>query len=168
MKKLIHLFANICFFKQGPEDTPSSIHLLAMLLLVNFVIELFLGLSIYSLGVSSFLAFLSMASLFIFTWGLLIFFKFKTRRIQTLTAFIGVNLFTNIFYFFPITVLWQMNILVNNSFGLVNLVLLTWILSIYAHILKRAVNITFFLGFALAITYFISFSHLSSFILGTE
>ena len=109
-----------------------------------------------------------MLSLSLFTWILLILFKFHARFIQTLTTFIGVNLFTNIFFFFPVTVLWQMNILVNNNFGMVNLFLLAWILSIYAHILKRAANISFILGFALALTYFISFSHLSSFILGTE
>ncbi len=168
MKVLIRLFANISFFKQGPEDTPSSIHLLSILLLANFFIELMLGLTIYSIGVSSFLAFLSIASLTAFTWVLLTFFKLNSRLVQTLTAFIGVNLFTNIFFFFPVTVLWQMNILVNNNFGMVNLFLLGWILSIYAHILKRAANITFIMGFALALTYFISFSHLSSFILGTE
>jgi hypothetical protein len=168
MKVLIRLFANICFFKQGPEDAPSSSILLSVLLLVNFIIELLLGLSIYSIGVSSFLAFLSIISLSLFSWVLLNFFKFNDRFIQTLTALIGVNLFTNIFCFFPVTVLWQMDILVNNNFGFVNLILLGWILSIYAHILKRAVNISFFLGFALSISYFISFSHLSSLILGPQ
>ncbi|MCU7835381.1 MAG: hypothetical protein KZQ83_09010 [gamma proteobacterium symbiont of Taylorina sp.] len=168
MKALIRLFRNICLFKQGPEDVPSSVFLLALLIGINFVIELLLGLSIYSIGVSSFLAFLSIVTLSFFSWVLLNFFKFNARFIQTLTAFTGVNLFTNIFCFLPVTILWKMDVLVNNSFGMVNLFLLGWILSIYAHIFKRAINISFFLGLALAITYFISFSHLSGYILGTE
>lgn len=168
MRELILLFGNICRFKQGPEDIPASLFLLSILIGLNFIIELLLGLSVYSILISFVLALLSIATLALFTWLLLILFKLQTRFIQTFSAFVGVNLFTNIFCFFPVTILWKMEILVNNSFGLINLVLLAWILSIYAHIYKRAINVSFFLGLALAISYFISFSNLSSFLLGSQ
>jgi len=168
MQAIIRLFKNICLFKQGPEDIPVSTHLLIVLISINFVLEILLGFSIYSIGVSSFLAFLSIVTLSIITWILLSLFKLNSRFIQTLTAFTGVNLMTNIVCFLPVTILWQMDILHNNTFGIVNLFLLGWILSIYAHIYKSAMNISFFLGLALAISYFISFSHLSGYILGTE
>jgi hypothetical protein len=168
MQQLILLFGNICRFKQGPEDIPSSSLLLLVLIVVNFIVELLLGLSIYSILTSFILALLSIATLALFTWLLLTIFKFQIRFIQTIAAFVGVNLFTNLFCFFPVTILWKMEILVNNSFGFINLILLAWILSIYAHIYKRAINVSFFLGLALAISYFISFSNLSSFLLGSQ
>ena len=168
MQQLIRLFGNICRFKQGPEDIPSSSLLLLVLIVVNFIVELLLGLSIYSILTSFILALLSIATLALFTWLLLTLFKFQIRFIQTITAFVGVNLFTNVFCFFPVTILWQMDILVNNSFGFINLILLAWILSIYAHIYKRSINVSFFLGLALAISYFISFSNLSSYLLGPQ
>ena len=93
-------------------------------------------------------------------------FQFRNRFLQTATAFAGVNLFTNVFCFLPVTLIWKMGIFVDNSFALVNLVLLIWILSIYAHIYKSALNVSFFLGFALSITYFITYSALSNYLIG--
>jgi len=166
MEALIRLFGNICIFKKGPQDIPASVSLFAILLVCNFTIELFLGLGFYSLGVSFLLSLTSILALFLFTWICLILFRFNKRFLQTASAFVGISLFTNIFCFIPITFLWQMGLLVDNSFAMVNLFLLAWILSIYGHIYKHALNVSFFLGLALSITYFISYSTLSNYIVG--
>ncbi|MCW8931241.1 MAG: hypothetical protein OQL19_13495, partial [Gammaproteobacteria bacterium] len=109
---------------------------------------------------------LSILFLFIFTWLWLVLFKLNYRFIQSATAFIGVSLFTNLICFLPIVFIWKVGIISDDSFGLLNLLLIAWVLSIYAHIFKSALNITFFLGFALAITYFISLNTLTIKILG--
>ena len=166
METLIRLFGNICRFKQGPEDVPSSASLFFILLSCNLIIEMLLGLSVYSLGLSLFLTALSVVTLFAFTWVWLMLFRLSPRFLQTATAFVGISLFTNIVCFIPLTLLWKMDVLVDNSFAMINLVLLIWILSIYAHIYRKALGVSFFLGLALSITYFITYSTLSNYLIG--
>ena len=166
MEALIRLFGNICRFKKGPENVPSSVNLLILLLISNFTVESFLGLTVYSIGQSLLLASISIISLLAFTWFWLMMFKLSNRFLQTATAFSGVSLFTNILCFLPIAFLWKMEIISDDSFGLFNLLLIVWILSIYAHIFRKSLSVSFFLGFALAITYFITFNTLTIKILG--
>ncbi len=168
MKALLFLFADICRFKKGPDDIPYSLTLLTVLFFSNLFIEVLLGLGFYSIGMSVFLSLTSILTLFAFTWIWLYLFKFNDRFIQTATAFVGISFFTNIFFFIPLTLLWKSGVLMDQSFALVNLVLLAWILSIYAHIYRRSLEISFFLGIALAITYFISYSNLSNQLLGVN
>lgn len=166
MEALIRLFGDLCRFKSGPENVPSSANLFIVLLITNFVVETLLGLSVYSLWQSGMLAGLSVFFLLVFTWFWLKMFKLGNRFLQTAIAFVGVSLFANILCFVPILFLWKMNILSNDSYAMINLMLIFWLLSIYAHIYKNALNISFFLGFALAITYFITFNTISINILG--
>lgn len=166
MEALLRLFGNICRFKQGPQDIPASNSLFALFLLSNLVIEIFLGLTFYSPGKSLLLSLMSLVMLLLFTWIWLVVFQLTSRFLQTATAFIGISLFTNIFFFIPLTILWKMGVLIDNSFAFINLILLVWILSIYAHIYKNALNISFFLGIALSITYFVTYSTLSNYLLG--
>ncbi len=168
MKALLLLFADICRFKRGPEDIPYSPTLLTVLFFFNLFIEMLLGLGFYSIGLSAFLSLTSILTLFVFSWVWLYLFKFSDRFIQTATAFVGISFFTNIFFFVPVTLLWKSGILMDQSFALVNLILLAWILSIYAHIYRRSLQISFFLGIALSITYFISYNSLSNQLLGVN
>lgn len=168
MEALIRLFGGICFFKRGPQDIPASIALLTVILVCNLILELLLGLSYYSFGMSVFLSVSSVIALLLFSWIWLSLFQHQARFMQTATAFVGVSLFTNVFFFLPITLLWNMGVIVDNSFALINLILLAWILAIYAHIYKNALNVSFFLGIALAITYFITYSTLSTYITGVS
>ena len=166
MEALIRLFGDICRFKKGPENVPSSANLLILLIISNFTVESFLGLTVYSIGQSLLLASISIISLLAFTWFWLMMFKLSNRFLQTATAFSGVSLFTNILCFLPIAFLWKMEIISDDSFGLFNLLLIVWILSIYAHIFRKSLSVSFFLGFALEITYFLTFNTLTIKILG--
>lgn len=168
MKALLFLFADICRFKKGPEDIPYSVNLFILLFFVNLLIEILLGLGFYSAGTSALLSLSSIITLFAFSWIWLYLFKYSSRFMQTITAFVGVSVFTNLFFFIPLTLLWHFGIIHDQSFALVNLLLLVWILSIYAYIFKRSLEISFFLGIALAITYFISYSTLSNQFLGVN
>ncbi len=166
MEVLIRLFGDLCRFKKGPQDVPSSTNLLMLLFSTNFLLETLLGLSVYSILPSFMLAGLSAATLFAFTWFWLMMFKMNSRFLQTATAFMGVSLFTNIIVFVPVLFLWKAEVLSDDSYAMLNLVLIFWVLSIYAHIYRHALNISFFLGFALAITYFITFNTVSISLLG--
>lgn len=161
MEALFRLFGNICRLKQGPETVPSSINLFFILFVSNFIVETSLGLTVYSFGQSVFLAFFAILSLFAFTAVWLFLFGFINRYLQTITAFVGVSLFTNIISFIPISILWKMGLFTDNTYAMLNLLLIVWVLSIYAHIFRSALNVSFFLGFALAITYFITFNTLA-------
>lgn len=168
MEALIRLFGDICRFKKGPENVPSSINLLIIILIANFIVEIFLGFSVYSssLGTSALISILSVLTLIVFSWFWLMIFKLSNRLLQTAIAFIGVSLIMNMLCILPITFLWKMGVMSDNSFGLMKLLLIVWILSIYAHIYKKALSISFFLGFALAFTCFIIINTLTINILG--
>ncbi|WP_198266128.1 hypothetical protein [sulfur-oxidizing endosymbiont of Gigantopelta aegis] len=166
MEALFRLFADICRFKKGPQDVPAANNLLLLLLAANFVLEVFLGLSIYAFLPAVILSSLSVVVLFAFSWFWLMMFKLKSRFLQLATTFMGVSLFTNVLLFLPILFLWKSGVISDDSYGLLNLVLIFWVLSIYAHLYKYALNVSFFLGFALAITYFITFNTLSINLLG--
>ncbi|MCP3851158.1 MAG: hypothetical protein GY694_13100 [Gammaproteobacteria bacterium] len=166
MEALIRLFWDICRFKKGADNIPFSLNLLLIILFTNLIIESFLGLTVYTFSQSIILAASSIVALFLFIWIWLFLFKLSNRFLQTALAFSGVSLFTNVICFIPLALLWKLGILSDDSFGLLNLILIGWILAIYAHIFQGALNITFFLGFALAITYFITFNTVTIKILG--
>jgi hypothetical protein len=166
MEALFRLFADVCRFKKGPQDVPASNNLLMLLLATNVVLETLLGLSIYPVLPAIILSTLSVVVLFSFSWFWLMMFKLKSRFLQLATTFMGVSLFTNILFFIPILFLWKSGVLSDDSYGLLNLVLIFWVLSIYAHLYKHALKVSFFLGFALAITYFITFNTISINLLG--
>ena len=166
MEALIRLFGDLCRLKKGPESVPSSANLFIVLLISNFIVESLLGLSVYPLWPSVLLAGLSVFFLLVFTWFWLMMFKFGNRFLQTASAFVGVSLFTNILFFLPVLFFWKMDILSDQSYAMINLMLILWVLSIYAYIYKNALNISFLLGFALAITYFITFNTITINLLG--
>ena len=161
MDALLRLFWGICIFKKGPEEVPASLPLLLILLLINLILELSLGLSVYPLKESLLLSLISFLTLVSLTYIWLLLYRHTSRLLQTVIAFTGVNLLTNLLIFLPLTISWRSGLMVDTSFALINLLALIWILSIYAHIYRRALSIYFFLGFALALTYFVSFSALS-------
>ncbi len=161
MSVLFRLFWEICIFKKGPEDVPVSQSLLFILLTFNLILELSLGLSIYPFLQSLLLSLISFITLLVLSYFWLLLHKHSSRLLQTLTAFIGVNLLTNVLLFLPLTLSWRSGMLTDNSFAFINLAALIWILSIYAHIYRHALSVSFFLGLALALTYFISFSAFS-------
>jgi len=166
MEALFVLFSKICRFKQGPDSVPSSVNLLLVFFIVNFILESLLGLTVYSFGQSLFLAIFSIFFLFIFTGIWLYLFRLSSRYLQTITTLVGVSLFTNIVCFIPLTLLWKLGLFSNDSFALLNLLLIFWVLAIYANIFRTALNISFFLGFALVITYFITFNTMAFSLIG--
>lgn len=164
MDVLFRLFWEICTFKKGPEDVPASLPLLLILLTANIILELLLGLSVYSFLQSLLLSLISFLTLLVLSYLWLLLYKHSPRLLQTMIAFTGVNLLTNLMVFLPLTLSWRAGMMIDTSFALINLLALVGILSIYAHIFRRALSVSFFLGFALALTYFVSFSALSEFV----
>jgi hypothetical protein len=168
MFEFIHLFKEICQFKKGPEKVPFSLLLFIILVLFNFIIETVLSYSISSLnlGVSALFSIISMLILFVFTWCCLMLFNLNYRLLQTITAFVGVNLLTNVIFLIPLSFLWGLNIISSESFDLLSFLLFLWIIVIYTYIYKNALVISTFLGFMLTITCFIIINTLSLNILG--
>jgi hypothetical protein len=164
MDVLFRLFWGICIFKKGPEEVPASLPLFLTLFTANLVLELSLGLSVYPFLQSLLLSLTSFLTLLVLSYLWLFLYKHRSRLLQTMTAFAGISLLTNLLIFLPLTLSWRSGLIIDSSFALINLVSLIWILSIYAHIFRRALPVSFFLGFALALTYFVSFSALSEFV----
>jgi hypothetical protein len=163
MEALIRLFGNICIFKQGPQDIPASLSFFIVILLTNFIVEVLLGIAFDSLAIAALLSLSSVFALFIYTWIWLSLFKLSNRFLQTASAFVGVSVFTNTVCFIPLIIIWKIGLIPSDSFALIYNLLLIWILSIYAHIYKNALNISFFLGLALAITFFITYYSIISY-----
>ncbi len=163
MSFLLQLFKDICLFKKGPEDTPSSINLLIFLFITNLFSEIILGLSVYSLSfiMSAILSIISVVVLVLYTVFWLYIFKLKSRILQTITAFLGISLFMNVCFLLPMLTLWKLNIISESTFGFSTIIFLMWSLSIYVHIYKNALSISLFQSIALTITSFILINTIS-------
>ncbi len=163
MSFLLQLFKDICLFKKGPEDTPSSINLLIFLFITNLFSEIILGLSVYSLSfiMSAILSIISVVVLVLYTVFWLYVFKLKSRILQTITAFLGISLFMNVCFLLPILTLWKLNIISETTFGFSTIIFLMWSLSIYVHIYKNALSISLIQSIALTITSFILINTIS-------
>jgi hypothetical protein len=94
--------------------------------------------------------------LIMLTVSLLYFTHYSGRIIQTLTALAGSNTLLGILSIFPL--LWLHQAKINhNDIGIPLLLLLglmIWSWVIYAHILRHALEVSFFMGFVITIVIF--------------
>ncbi len=168
---LLKVFAEIAFFRRGPEDLPASQFLLS------------LSLSIYAAGsmVTSavyteeakliFLEVMADIILMLLWYSVLLaIYKRSARLQQTLTALFGTG---GLLYVIAFPVMSWLQHEIGTPAGaqssvLLMMALLIWSIAVAAHIVRRALEVPIALGLAISIGYFVVSVAVFSFLFGTN
>jgi hypothetical protein len=157
MYQLIMLFFRIALFKQGPQDVPASPWVLRLVLpvylAVNYLILLVNGTSstaLLQIGVD-----LTMMAGFI--WPLLYFAGKSARLQQTFSAMVGTDAVIN---FAAIPAIASLNSQPSELALLLMLAMMAWHWLVSGHILRNALDRSWFFGLGLALLYIMLSSQL--------
>lgn len=149
MYELIMLFFRIATFRLGPQDVPASPMVLRLILpiyvAVNYLILLLNGSpdALLQIGVD----FMMMIA---FTWPLLYFSAKLARFPQTLGAMLGTDCVVSVL---ALPAIASLNAQPNELSYLAMLALMVWHWVISAHILRHALDRSWFFALALALLY---------------
>lgn len=158
MKLIFLYFWQLCLLKTSPERLPSTRELFFLILVIYFPVSIVAtGISRPDLDVAQALG-LVLTNFLIGTtciWLLLSFKKVENRYITTLIAIFGCSILLTLVAL-PLNMLfYSMENYNQDSTSIVAslaLMILFWWFAIAGNILSHAGNISFFLGFALALT----------------
>jgi hypothetical protein len=158
MNLLLKVFAEIAFFRRGPEDLPASPFLLS------------LSLSVYAVGsvVTSavyteearliFLEVMADIILMLVWYGVVLaIYKRSARLQQTMTALFGTG---GMLYIIAFPVMSWLQKEIGTPAGaqssvLLMMALLIWSIAIAAHIVRRALEVPIAVGLAISVAYFV-------------
>ena len=153
MYELLKLFFEICLFKKGPEDVPSSTLLLRLLIPVYFCVS-YLVLSLSNDQINTALQVLVEVILILgMSWVILFLSKKSERYQQTASALIGTD---TIISFFALPAMATL-IGQGSSFAFIFVVLLMiwhWVVS--GHIFSHALEQPKFFGLGIAFLYMLT------------
>lgn len=149
MYELLMLFFRIAIFKQGPQDVPASPMVLRLMLplyvAVNYLILLLNGSANTWLQIGA-----DFAMMVAFIWPLL-YVSAKTARFpQTLSAMVGTDCIVS---FLAIPAIASLNSQPNELGYLAMLALMIWHWLVSGHILRQALDRSWFFGLGLALLY---------------
>lgn len=150
MNELIMLFFRITVFKQGPQDVPASwvvVRLVfASYVLINFLTAMLNGATAIALSQIA----VELAMMASFTWPLLYFANKRARFPQTFTALLGTDAVIN---FVAIPAIATINSMPNELAYLLMLAMMLWRWLIIGHILRLALDRSWFFGLGVALLY---------------
>jgi len=157
MQALIFRFFDICILRAGPQDLPSSLFLLRLVVVVSATVGVFLNLP--TEGFSQSLA-ISLFNVVLLTTFLYIGLKLRDklpRFRQSLTAMMGTNIIIGL------VMMPFMFALVSAKFDgesspvalQMFLLILVWDITVFAHIIRHSFDIRFAYGFLVSIGYLV-------------
>lgn len=136
-------FIDICLFKAGPADVPSSHWLLKLTLLVYFILGVIVSRLDGAWDVSLFISLADMLVMMVFVWLILSFRGLQKRYKQTLTAMAGAGSCIGIVGI-PIVMLFNQvseQERLSNYTMLLMIAVMFWSLMVTAHIFRFALEI---------------------------
>jgi hypothetical protein len=136
-------FIDICLFKAGPADVPSSHWLLKLTLLVYFILGVIVSRLDSAWDVSLFTSLADVLVMMVFIWLILSFRGLQKRYKQTLTAMAGVGSCIGIVGI-PIVMLFNQvseQERLSNYTMLLMIAVMFWSLMVTAHIFRFALEI---------------------------
>lgn len=136
-------FINICLFKAGPADVPSSHWLLKLTLLVYFILGVIVSRLDSAWDVSLFASLADVLVMMVFVWLILSFRDLQKRYKQTLTAMAGAGSCIGIVGI-PIVMLFNQvseQERLSNYTMLLMIAVMFWSLMVTAHIFRFALEI---------------------------
>ncbi|HVT32547.1 MAG TPA: hypothetical protein VHE32_07865 [Rhodanobacteraceae bacterium] len=151
---LAHLVGDLCQFRRGPEDMPYSPALLVLLVAASIVLDVATG-ALFGGGDVLARSLVSTALVLALSWAALEVRKLGNRYVQTASAIVACGLAFSLLALplgwlaHPIpaaaTALTPMQVLL----GWAVLALFVWNLAVFAHIVRRAIESSFGLAFAI-------------------
>ena len=169
MGLLLRVFADIAFFRRGPEDLPASPFLFAFSLLL-YTTGTIATSSIYAADAwQIFLEALADVAMMLLWYGsLLVIYRRRARLQQTLTALFGTGA---LLYLVAFSVMNWMKHLLDAQSGaqlptLLMIAILVWSIAVAGQIVHRALDIRFGLGILIGICYFFSSVAVFDFLFG--
>jgi len=152
---LFQTFFSICRFRSGPQDLPTSSHLLSWSLILYTLCSIVISLINLPPGQAVTVAILNTLLLALTMVALLQLSGYRERIVQTLTALCGAGIVLSIIGF-PI-IFWLNHARLNQQGtalpSLLWLALFAWDLLVMAHVLRHAVSIRFSFGLLLSVIY---------------
>lgn len=157
LQVIVNAFWQIALFRAGPESLPDSRPLLVLAMAVYIAVDVMVILAMYPRHALPSLLLVDVGFLLLWCAGILRLFGFAQRLQQTLIALFGTGAMLQLLAF-PLSA-WP-------SFGipveiplflrvLVAVVILLWSVSVYGHILGKAISRSMGVGLTFAIIYFI-------------
>ena len=157
LQVIVNAFWQIALFRAGPESLPDSRPLLVLAMAVYIAVDVMVILAMYPRHALPSLLLVDVGFLLLWCAGILRLFGFAQRLQQTLIALFGTGAMLQLLAF-PFSA-WP-------SFGipveiplflrvLVAVVILLWSVSVYGHILGKAISRSMGVGLTFAIIYFI-------------
>lgn len=150
-------FFNLCRFRLKPQDLPASTVLLGLTLLFYTLTSVVLSLVHVSLPQAMLSSLVETLLLVALVSSLLLITHHFGRIIQTLTALAGADSVFGILSGLPM--FWLHSASLNHSDMTIPLLLLLaliiWSLVVYAHVLRHALEVSFFTSFVLSLMIFI-------------
>ena len=157
MQQLALLFWQICLLKKGPQDVPAAGLLLAILLLLSLILDMF-SFRLISPETDMFnnllVSVIYSALVIAATAILLLLFGYRQRTLQTLNALFGAGLVVALCSF-PVLLALYDRFDEPGALGIVLLLLQLWHLLVMAHILRHALSVSFILGGMLSFGYMV-------------
>ncbi len=151
MKALMTLFWRLAIFRAGPEDTPYSPSILAVVLMIWTGLQLTVGLAQSNVPAALLLGsqWLALTILLVGTLVLLSFKGLTGRWLQTATALVGVDVVLSIVNV-PLLLVGTLLGGATGGLEVFYLLLVSWQLAAQAFIFHRALNVGPFLGLAIS------------------
>ena len=154
MTALLQLFFDICIFRKGPQDVPSSPFLFQLTLAVYGLIGLLLLNLEVDLAHSLLRLVMEAAMLMGFLYVTLVSAQLKNRLLQTAIAMLGTDAMISAFAL-PFLVAIS-GVEEAKGVYIVLLMLMLWHVAIMGHILRHALSRSYGFGLGLAIFYFVA------------
>ena len=154
---------DIILLRKGPEDIPRSSVLLVVVVLIWLAAGAAVIASIEILDQTDFVVSLMTAAVAILLYSSVLVFSNKTARLlQTLTAILGCGAVLQLFFVIVRVVFGS---LIDENVGaLVSYLILLWSVPVEGHIIARATDRYWYVGFLIAFSVFILQIELSNFI----
>jgi len=142
MHALFNLFLDICLFRKGPQDVPSSWTLLKLTLAAYGISSLMVLLVNVEPAIAFFQILVDLSLLGGMTYGVLNLLGYEMRFVQTLTALAGTGTLLGLIAW-PLVIWMAQEAAVEGGMGLSSLLfllLLGWSIAVMAHVLHHALS----------------------------
>lgn len=151
MQNLIQFYFRLTLLKVKPQDCPASTPLL--LFVAYFLVSFVNTLAVYGFSRSVVQSIVDLAVLWFFTKFLLS--KHKERIPQTLNAFLGAGIIIGVIHtFFSYSMITDRELAeISQATKLIFFAIFIWVVTIYGHIIRHAIEVTLPTGISIALGY---------------
>ena len=157
LQALVRPFWQIALFRAGPESLPDSRPLLVLAITVYIAVDVMVIVALYPRHALPPLLLIDVGFLLLWSAGILRLFGFAQRLQQTLIALFGTGALLQALAF-PLSAWPSLGMPIEIPLFLrvvVAVVILLWSVSVYGHILSKAISRSMGVGLTFAIIYFI-------------